>query len=218
MSIGANDSCVKPVISAPGMALAPAIPAAAHPGPGASQDRVLFMSRNRERAATLHRIFTCVDRARAKGKSLRRALWRPSWAWNGEPFRCDPSRRMRFSQTTLRALYYIWRRGGKNPEAVLLRCHEPRARISQEMLGDFVHLLRVPGVGSSKEAYRGLREWYWQELKVQQLEDLPSRSAFEEAGRGPIRESMRREARAELELHLAREHLTLTLGGPERGS
>ncbi len=158
----------------------------------------------------LHRCFGCVERKRAKGVPLRRALRYFAWRWNGKLFRSDPRHKTRFARSTLVALYYRWRRQGRKPEALLLKTNEPRVALTRELLEGFVNLLAVPGVGSTVEAYRGLHEYCWQEGLIERREEFPSRLAFEAAVRGPIRAGMRRLSRAESELVEA--HAALAAG------
>jgi len=122
---------------------------------------------------------------------------------------------MRFSRCTLHALYYRWRKVGRNPAGLLLKPHEPRAAITVDMLAGFVQLLAAPGVGSTAAAYRRLLDDFLRAGRIQAREDFPTRLAFEAAIRGPIRADMRRVFRAQAELAAAQEALMGALNGGE---
>ena len=70
----------------------------------------------RERAERLHRFCKAVERRRAAGMSLRKAVRYFAWFWKDRPYRTAPHIKARFSKPTLVALYYRWRRNGKSPD------------------------------------------------------------------------------------------------------
>jgi hypothetical protein len=60
----------------------------------------------------LARIFRCVDRGLADGKSLREMLVWFAWRWKGRHYNSDPSRKIRFGYGTLRRKYREWKAAG----------------------------------------------------------------------------------------------------------
>jgi hypothetical protein len=82
----------------------------------------------RERAARLHRQFTRAHAAMARGCSLNDALRQFCNYWAGEAYRTDRSRRVQFSRSTLRRLFYHWRANGRTPAALALQFAGARVR------------------------------------------------------------------------------------------
>jgi hypothetical protein len=75
----------------------------------------------RERAKRLHRIFTNVERRLAGGLTIRRAFKHPSWFNRQRFYRCAPSKRRLFAVDTLIQNFYLWRKNGRTPAALMLK-------------------------------------------------------------------------------------------------
>ena len=75
----------------------------------------------RERIQRAARICRCIERGQVGGKrTIHKMLVRFAWIWKDRHYTCDPTRRIRFSYPTLRRLYYAWKNGGRNPDALAL--------------------------------------------------------------------------------------------------
>lgn len=119
-----------------------------------------------ERERIVPRACVAIERGRSRGLSVRKAALRSVWRWNGKPYRCDVSRRVRLSRSSLVQHFYDWRRNGKNPEALQLhyRAHGPK--ISARLVREFIRVCGMPGVRSLSDAYRKLSAmWRAGELK-----------------------------------------------------
>ena len=112
----------------------------------------------RERALRNNRICRAIHKARKRGKTFKRALRWPVWAWKKKPvFRCDRSRRVRLARSTILRLYYSWLAGGQSPQVFALHYRTPRKlTLSAEHLALFIRLASAPGVASLVPILEGL--------------------------------------------------------------
>lgn len=108
----------------------------------------------RERARRLHFIFLRIERRRAAGQSLRRAVRWFAWYWKDRTYKCDPHRAMRFSSNTLVRLFYRWQNGGRTPEALVLHYRSGRSKLGPAKLTQMARACATPGVRSFLEAWR----------------------------------------------------------------
>ena len=73
-----------------------------------------------EHEKVLHRGCMAVERWRKMGFSVHKATVHFAWFWRGRFYKSDPSRPIRLSASTLRSVYYRWRRSGKSRAALAL--------------------------------------------------------------------------------------------------
>ncbi len=106
-----------------------------------------------ERARRAHLICLCIERRQANGKSLKEAIYWPSYAWRSQFFRCDSSRPIRLSRSTLIRLYYQWRRGGKCLAALSLG-YPPRLRLPAATLTKIVERVLASKAKDLRAAWR----------------------------------------------------------------
>ena len=93
-----------------------------------------------ERANRLHRQFKRVEVALQAGKSVSDALRQFEWYWRGEHYRTDARRRVRFSLSTLRRLFYRWRKGGRLPAALALNFARLQPYVSAPVMVRLVNI------------------------------------------------------------------------------
>jgi hypothetical protein len=101
---------------------------------------------HRERAERLHRICVSISTRTARGKGKQRKLiqWF-AWYWKDRCYKCEPSRPLRFTQSTIKRALRCWQRGGQIA-AVLLPQYKPRRSVfTAPMLIRFVdYIARQP--------------------------------------------------------------------------
>ena len=105
-----------------------------------------------ERAQLVHDICTDIAARRDKREKLSDCIRLYVRQFNGNPYRCDSSRRLALSAKTLTRAYYLWRRGGEVPSAVRLN-YVGRSKVSAPVVRRFVGVLFSPGVESSRQAF-----------------------------------------------------------------
>ncbi len=107
-----------------------------------------------ERAAILHRACQGIRAAVSSGKGIQRKICQVSRRLNGRPFKCDPSRRLFLSATTMRRVWDAWRRGGEVPAARRLQYRVRRPRISAALLIRFANFCSGVPLPSVKDAWQ----------------------------------------------------------------
>lgn len=91
-----------------------------------------------ERANRLHRFCKSVERRRAAGVSVRKAVEYFAWFWRDRTFQTAPLIKVRLSKSRLVVLYYEWCRGGRSPKCFLLNYGTRRPPVSQGQVRRFV--------------------------------------------------------------------------------
>ena len=107
-----------------------------------------------ERAALLHRFCQTVDRRRAAGVSVRKAVKYFAWFWKDRPYRTAPHIKARFSRPTLVALFYRWRRAGKSPDCFALHYSDRLAPVTAEEIRRFADACARADTVSFRRAVR----------------------------------------------------------------
>jgi hypothetical protein len=110
----------------------------------------------RERIQRATRIFRCLERGRARGKSLAGMLVKHAWRWRGRHFKADPARRIHFRKSTLLRLYYQWVKGGRKPEALALHYRCGNQKITTSQVVELTRLCLPSETRSFSAAYRKL--------------------------------------------------------------
>jgi hypothetical protein len=110
------------------------------------------ISWQRERVQRLARICRCLDRGRVNGKRLHEMLVWFAWRWKARTYKCDPTRKIRFSYVTLRRLYNQWRANAGNPGALALRYRAP-VKLRRGHVQQFAGLCINSEARSFAEAY-----------------------------------------------------------------
>ena len=105
-----------------------------------------------ERAERLHRFCKSIERRRAAGVSVRKAVTYFAWFWKDRPYRTAPHIKARFSGTTLVQLYYRWRRNGKSPVCFVLHYAERMAPVTREQMRRFLGACGKAGTVSLSQA------------------------------------------------------------------
>ena len=106
----------------------------------------------RERTERLHRFCKSIERRRAAGVSVRKAVTYFAWFWKDRPYRTAPHIKARFSGTTLVILYYRWRRNGKSPACFVLRYSDRMAPVTREQMRRFLGACGKAGTESLSQA------------------------------------------------------------------
>lgn len=110
-----------------------------------------------ERAQLVHDICGDIAARRDKREKLSDCIRLYVRRFNGNPYRCDASRRLALSKTTLTRAYYQWRRGGEVAAAVRLNyARANRPKVSAPALRSFVAICFQPGINSGKQAFARL--------------------------------------------------------------
>ena len=111
-----------------------------------------------ERAHRVARMFTAIDKSLPGSKrTMHGAFGRSAWKWNGQPYTCDPSRRMHLAEGTLRHLYYNrWLPGGRTVAALKRRWWSGNQKVSPSQVLELCELCLAPGTVSFSAAYRKL--------------------------------------------------------------
>lgn len=121
-----------------------------------SPRKSLVPAKSDPRARLLQRICECVDRRRARGQSLHRALRSPVWYWkqrtykNGKP--------VRFSEATLTRAYYAWVAAGRATDAFTLRYKVSRKPISSALKRALIQANTSANVRSMRAAFRKISQ------------------------------------------------------------
>lgn len=104
----------------------------------------------------LIRLCTAIAARRARGMTLRQAIKQPVWYWNNKPrfFRCDKSRRVRLSPSSIVRWYYVWKHSG--PDALRLKYRCGADRIGAGKLERFLETAVSSGAASYAETYQAL--------------------------------------------------------------
>ena len=142
----------------------------------------------RERAELLHRLFTRVDERRQQGLSLDKALQR---RWHGKRYHTAHKVKVRLGKARLRALYYVWSRGGNTPRCLRLLFASKLPALPPGTVRAFVEACSTAGVTSFSQAAR-----------LTDTNGLPFRrvfSALSDRVRRIIRESFDARWQAEIE-------------------
>jgi len=108
----------------------------------------------RERANRLHRFCKTVERRRAGGMSVRKAVKHFAWFWKDHPYRTAPHIKTKFSRAALVCLYYRWRRNGKSPECFALHYGDRLPPVTPEQIRRFVRACGTGGAVSISQAAR----------------------------------------------------------------
>ena len=106
----------------------------------------------RERAERLHRACKTIERQRAAGVSVRKAVKHFAWFWKDRHYRTAPHIKARFSRSTLVILYYHWRRNGKCPGCFALHYADRLAPVTPEEMGRFMDACGKTGTVSLSQA------------------------------------------------------------------
>src|ERR1017187_8932789 len=106
----------------------------------------------RERAERLHRFCKSIERRRAAGVSVRKAVTYFAWFWKDRPYRTAPHIKARFIRSTLVKLYYRWRRNGKSPACFVLHYADRMAPVTREQMRRFLGACRKAGTVSLSQA------------------------------------------------------------------
>ena len=109
-----------------------------------------------ERRQRLARICHCLDRRRANGKRLHESLVWFAWRWKARTYKCDPTRKIRFSYGTLNRIYHDWLRAGRTPAALELRYRRGNRKASRGQVIELAGHCLAPETRSFSEAYRKL--------------------------------------------------------------
>jgi hypothetical protein len=109
-----------------------------------------------ERAAKLHRACLSVQAAVQRGEKLGRSLYRVSRRLNGQPYKCDPSRRVALSAITMRRIWDVWRRGGEVPAALRLNYSFANRIVYAPLLIRFVNFCADRDLKNFKAAWAAL--------------------------------------------------------------
>jgi hypothetical protein len=108
----------------------------------------------RERAERLHRIFKAVERQRAGGMPVRRAVQYHAWFCKHHPYRTAPHVKSGFSSATLVVMYYHWRRSGKSPDCFELHYITRLAPVTPKRMRRFLRACGKAGTVSLGQAAR----------------------------------------------------------------
>jgi hypothetical protein len=108
----------------------------------------------RERAERLHRIFKAVERQRAGGMPVRRAVQYHAWFCKHHPYRTAPHVKSGFSSATLVVMYYHWRRSGKSPDCFELHYVTRLAPVTPKQMRRLVRACGKFGTVSFSQAAR----------------------------------------------------------------
>jgi hypothetical protein len=108
----------------------------------------------RERAERLHQFCKTVDRRRAAGVPVRKAVTYFAWFWKDRPYRTAPHIKARLSRSTLVRLYYRWRRNGKSPDCFALHYVDRLPLVPLEIVHAFLAACATPGVIHWSQALR----------------------------------------------------------------
>ena len=88
---------------------------------------------------------------------MHKALVKCAWRWNGQPYACDPSRRMHFKEGTLRHVYYSrWLPGGRTVAALKRKWRSGNQKVTSGQVVELARLCLVPGTKSFRAAYQKL--------------------------------------------------------------
>lgn len=118
---------------------------AAAPTPRASFPQMVPLPWVMERADRLHRFCKSVERRRAAGVSVRRAVEYFAWFWRDRSYRTAPKIKAKFSRSRLVVLYYLWLRSGRSPGCFVVNYGGRRAPVTAEQLRAFVGALARAG-------------------------------------------------------------------------
>ena len=105
-----------------------------------------------ERAERLHRFCKSIERRRAAGVSVRKAVTYFAWFWKDRPYRTAPHIKAHFSGPTLVSLYYRWRRNGKSPACFALHYADRLAPVTLEQMRRFLGACGKAGTESLSQA------------------------------------------------------------------
>jgi len=78
-----------------------------------------------ERAKRLHRICGSIAARLARGEKKHKLIQWFVWYWKGRCYKCDPTRPLAFSKSTIERAFYLWKKGGR-VAAALLPQYKPR--------------------------------------------------------------------------------------------
>jgi len=107
-----------------------------------------------ERAARLRRFCQAVERRRAAGVSVRKAIKSFAWYWKNRSYRTAPRIKARYSRSTLVMLYYRWCRNGRSPDCFNLQYVSRLAPVTPEQMQRFIDGCARAGTVSFTEAAR----------------------------------------------------------------
>jgi hypothetical protein len=122
------------------------------PDPRANFSPAFPLTWTRERAERLHQFCKTVERQRAAGVSVRKAVKHFAWFWKDRPYRTAPHIKARFGGPTLVALYYYWRRNGKSPGCFALHYADRLAPITPKEMRRFLDACGNAGTISPSQA------------------------------------------------------------------
>jgi hypothetical protein len=92
-----------------------------------------------ERLAVLQRACKAIKAAVASGEKISHAIKLQSRRYDGQPFRCDPGRRLRLRPGTLRQLWDKWKKAGETPAVFDLKFSPQSTAMTAPILIRFVH-------------------------------------------------------------------------------
>lgn len=107
----------------------------------------------REREQILHRACQGVQMRIVHGEKSRAAFRSIARSRNGRPFRCDSNRRLALAESTFRAHYRKWKRGGEVPAAFRLHYRPRHSVFTAPMLIRFVNFFVNHPHSSMREAW-----------------------------------------------------------------
>ena len=132
-------------------------PAACRAGESPLTRATISSNWQRERVQRLVRIFHCIVLGSARGKRLHKMLVNHAWRWRGRCYKSDPARAIHFRYGTLLRLYYVWRNGGKTPDALALGYWRGNRRASICQVMEVARLCLAHEAPSFSAAYRALK-------------------------------------------------------------
>jgi hypothetical protein len=112
----------------------------------------------REDANRLHRLFSHAEQRIDRGQTLSQAFKQTAWYYLRKPrfYRSDRDRRVRLKRGTLIRRWYVWKKGGRTPEAVALRYRPLNKRISSDQVIELAKICVASDVPSLRVACQRL--------------------------------------------------------------
>ncbi len=107
-----------------------------------------------ERAQILHRACQGLNRRLASGEKPGLAFRVVSHSYNGHAYKCDPKRRVKLAESTLRNLYKKWKRGGEVASVFRLHYQTPQSVLTAPILIRFLKFFCEHPQRSRRQAWR----------------------------------------------------------------
>ena len=110
---------------------------------------------HRERAERLHRICNSITSCSSRGERKRKIIQWFVWRYKSRFYKCEPSRPLNFTRSTIERALRIWKRGGQVAAALLPQYKPRRSVFTAPMLIRFVNYISSQPQPTMKAAWKG---------------------------------------------------------------